>query len=113
MPSFCLCGRDGHRRVDRQEGNMAGSTKDAGVIAALVTRFESQRLPRLLELKKKVDRGKVLNDADLAFLEEVQQDSSEVKRLADRNPEYQDLFARAVGLYAEIVETALKNEQGH
>jgi hypothetical protein len=91
---------------------MAGSSKDAGVIGAIVTRFERQRLPRLLDLKKKVDRGAVLDDSELAFLEQVRQDSTEATRLADRNPEYQELFARAVSLYAEIIEAALKNEQG-
>jgi hypothetical protein len=91
---------------------MAGLTKDTGVIAALVVRFESQRLPRLLELKKKVDGGKSLDDADIRFLEEVQHDSSSVMHLIEQHPEYQDLFSRAAQLYAEIVETALKNEQG-
>jgi hypothetical protein len=91
---------------------MAGLTKDTGVIAALVVRFESQRLPRLLELKKKVDGGRSLDDADIRFLEQVQQDSSSARPLIEQHPEYQELFARAVQLYAEIVETALKNEQG-
>ena len=91
---------------------MAGLTKDTGVIAALVVRFESQRLPRLLELKKKVDGGKLLDDADIRFLEEVQQGASAAQPLIEQHPEYQNLFARAVQLYAEIVETALKNEQG-
>jgi hypothetical protein len=90
---------------------MAESSQDAGVIAALVTRFETQRLPRLIELKKKVDRGEPLGDDDLGLLEQVRDDSNHAKRLADRYPEYQELFARAVSLYAEIIDTALANEQ--
>jgi hypothetical protein len=91
---------------------MAGLKKDSGVIAALMMRFESQRLPRLLDLKNKVDGGKPLDEADIRFLDQVQQDANSAKRVIEQHPEYQDLFARAVQLYAEIVETALKNEKG-
>ena len=39
---------------------MKESADELGVIYALVERFEKQRLPRLLELKKRVDKGGVL-----------------------------------------------------
>ena len=90
---------------------MADSSKQSGIVAALVKRFETQRLPVALDLKEKVDRGERLGDWDMAFLEQVQQDSQQIKALVDKNPEYQELYARALRLYADIVEKALENER--
>jgi len=87
------------------------SEKDDGVISVLLQRLETQRLPRALALKEKVDRGEVLNEYDLAFLNKVFHDASQVKSLLDRHPEYQELVARLMHLYHEITDKALKNEQ--
>ena len=92
---------------------MAESTdKEAGVIQALVERLEKQRLPMALALKKKVDQGGLLNEADIAFLEEVFAGSAQLKPMLDTHPEWQDLAARMIGLYGEITAKALENEQG-
>ena len=88
------------------------SSKDDGVIAVLVKRFNEQRLPRVLRLKEKVDGGEKLDDHDIRFLEEVFKDANHVLPLGDRHPEYQDLMAKVIRLYREITEQALKNEQG-
>lgn len=90
---------------------MAESSKNAGVILALVERFQKERLPRALALKEKVDKGELLNEFDIAFLEEVFQDAERIKPLVDENPEWQALAARVVHLYKEITEKALENEQ--
>ena len=92
---------------------MAESTdKEAGVIQALVERLEKQRLPMALALKEKVDQGGLLNEADIAFLEEVFAGTAQLKPMLDTHPEWQDLAARMVGLYGEITAKALENEQG-
>ena len=90
---------------------MADTTKEAGVIQALVERFEKIRLPVALQLKEKVDRGEVLNDMDIAFLEEVFSDSRRIKPMIDAHPEWQEISARMVHLYKEITEKALENEK--
>jgi hypothetical protein len=90
---------------------MADSSKQAGVIQALVERFGKIRLPVALQLKEKVDRGEVLNDLDIAFLEEVLSDSRRIKPLVDAHPEWQDISARMAQLYREITEKALENEK--
>ena len=87
------------------------SSNDEGVIAVLVERFNKQRLPRVLKLKVKVDSGEKLDDHDITFLEEVFKDANKVALLADRHPEYHELMAKAIHLYREITEQALKNEQ--
>ena len=90
---------------------MYDSSKDAGLIAVLMERFEKHRLPRVLSMKEKVDQGGLLDDFDLAFLKEVLADAVEVKPLIDRHPEYQDLAARMMSLYKEITEKAMENEE--
>jgi hypothetical protein len=35
----------------------------------------------------------------------------QIKQLADKNPEYQKLYAKAVHMYHDITEQALKNEK--
>jgi hypothetical protein len=87
-------------------------SKEEGVIMALEERFEKQRLPRLLALKDKVDTGGVLDDPEIAFLEQVINDAMRSKSLMDRHPEWQEFCAYVVHLYEEITEKALKNEEG-
>ncbi len=88
------------------------NTKDQGVILALLKRFESQRLPRALKLKEKVDNGDVLSDHELSFINEVMEDAKTIQPLLDKHPEYTDLVTKAYSLYKEIVEKSLANQSG-
>lgn len=90
---------------------MTDPSRDAGVIQALVERLNSQRLPRALDMKDKVDAGARLDDFDLQFLETVFADAQAIRPLADRHPEYQALVARVVHLYKEILDKAMENEK--
>ena len=90
---------------------MNESSKDTGVATALLTRFTTQRFPKILALKEKVDRGERLDDFDLAFLHDVMDHAREVKPLVDRHPEYQEVYAQAISLYGEITGKALENEK--
>ena len=90
---------------------MIESSNEAGVIAVLVERFNTQRLPRALEIKVKVDAGETLSDFDLDFLGQVLADARQIQPLAARHPEYQELVARAIHLYREILDKAAENEK--
>ncbi len=90
---------------------MTESSNDAALIQVLVDRLEKIRLPIALELKEKVDRGEVLNDLEIEYLEEVLGDVNQVKPLLDRHPEWQELAARMTTLYSEITTKALENER--
>jgi len=90
---------------------MTDKSEDAGVIAVLVQRFESERLPRALDLKEKVDQGETLNDIDIAFLEQVLEDANKLGPLLERHDEYHKLVAQATSLYKEITDKALANEK--
>ena len=92
--------------------NQSQKAKDAGLLAVIVERMQEQRLPRALDLKAKVDQGGFLEDLDIEFLDKVFADTSELKPLLARHPEYNDLAARKMGLYREITTKALENEQG-
>jgi hypothetical protein len=90
---------------------MTESTKDTGIKLALIQRFETQRLPRALALKAQVDRGELLSEQDLAFLERVFADAQQIKSLVHKHPEWQPLAVRAMELYKQITDRALANER--
>ena len=83
---------------------------DAGVIHALLDRFNTQRLPRALGMKEKVERGETLEESEVKFLAETLADIRAMHPLLERHPEYEVLSAKALGLYKEITEKALANE---
>lgn len=90
---------------------MNDSSSEDGVVAALLQRFETFRLPRALDIKARVDNGERLNENDIAFLNRVFEDARHVQRLLDRHPEYETLVTRAIHLYNEITKKGLENEQ--
>jgi hypothetical protein len=90
---------------------MADASDDAALIQVLAERLETQRLPRALSLKDKVDQGETLAEFDIQFLEEVFHDAQRLRPLLDRHPEWQSLAAQLTHLYKEITEKALENEK--
>lgn len=82
-----------------------------GTAYVLLMRLNNERLPRALELKDTVDRGDRLSDYDKDYLKRVLSEAGEVRRAANKLPEYRDLVKRMQSLYEEIIRKALENEQ--
>ena len=90
---------------------MKKGSKDKGVIFMLLERFNKQRLPRALELKKRVDSGEQLNEFDRQLLKEVFSDANKIKQLVGRNPEYQEIYENAYNLWKGIIDKDLENQK--
>ena len=84
---------------------------ESGTIQVLLDRFNQQRLPQLLELKERVDRGEKLNELDIAHLQQAFSDSNQIKSIVDKHPELQSLVAKVIHLYKQISDKALENER--
>ena len=90
---------------------MSDISKDTGVLAVLAKRMVEERLPKALALKERVDRGEVLNDADIAFLERVIADAKNLGPIIDKDQRARDVAGRMISLYKEIMNKALENEK--
>jgi hypothetical protein len=90
---------------------MKGVSKDMGVVAVLAKRMVEERLPKALALKERIDRGGVLSDYDLRFLEQVLEDSNKIKPMVEKDPKALEVYGRMAELYREISAKALENEK--
>lgn len=90
---------------------MSDVSKDTGVIAVLAKPMVEERLPKALAMKERVDKGGLLNDLDLAFLEQIVADAGQVRPLMQKDPRVLEVAGRMVQLYKEITERALANEK--
>jgi hypothetical protein len=90
---------------------MDKDTRDTGTLEVLLQRLNEVRLPRLLEMKERVDAGEVLTDYDVEFLEQVLEDARSMQGLIKRHPEVQPLVAKVTTFYHEITTKAVENAQ--
>jgi hypothetical protein len=84
---------------------------DAATIHALLERLTQLRLPRVLAIKKRVDKGERLTDDDITFLKAAMEDAQDGQKYVARNPQFHALGAQIVQLYGEIVSRAVENEK--
>ena len=90
---------------------MVDDSMDAGTVQVLLERLNKYRLPRLLDLKARVDRGEKLGDEDITLMQEAMAGANQLTPLIRRNPEYAPLVAQVIGLYKETADMALENEK--
>lgn len=90
---------------------MNDPTQNIGVGIAILDRFTNFTLPRLLDLKQRVDEGARLEEWDIDFLREVLERAEDVHPFVTDDPVSQELYAKAIHLYHEITEQGLLNEQ--
>lgn len=90
---------------------MGGSDVETGIYVALLNRLRTQRLPRALDIKARVERGERLDEFDLKFLQEVFEEASAEQGQVAGHPELRQIIARMIHLYHEITAQALANEE--
>ena len=84
---------------------------ELGVVQALLDRLVKHRLPRLADIKQRVDAGQKLSDTDIEFLKDSLEDAKETSRHIVKHPELQALGSRVSTLYADIIRVATENER--
>jgi len=84
---------------------------DAGIIQALLARFEQQRLPYLLSLEKLCNTNHRLSNSDLDFLKIAIEDTTRIMPIVERNAEYFSLVTKIISLYLDITTQALQLEE--
>lgn len=90
---------------------MSQLAADINILTVLGERLVDYRLPRLEQLKARLDQGDVLSDYDIWFLKEALSDAQGNKALIERHPEVQEIVGSVLHLYKEIMDLALANEQ--
>ena len=87
------------------------SDKDRAVLSAVLNRFNSYRLPRVLAMRTRVLDGERLGETELQFLELLVRDMRKLRPLCESSPRYKSIYTQAVNLYAEVTAQALENER--
>ena len=76
---------------------------------AHIDNMAEQALPRLHDIKKKVDTGGKLSEVDILFMSQVTHYAQRSKLRIDRFPEWDKYIAEMLHLYREIVDKAIDN----
>jgi hypothetical protein len=93
------------------DATMSDPTDDTATLQALLDRLVKFRLPRTLDIKRRVDAGEPLSEADMAFLKLALEDADNGQKYIVRHPELHALGAQIVQLFDEIVRKATENEK--
>lgn len=91
---------------------MSDKKKDKLVIEALLSRFQTQRLTRILDIKNKVDKGEKLDKYEMMFLNEVFNDARQNEHYIElADDKLKLLCSKVLCLCKEITSKALENEK--
>ena len=86
------------------------ASAELGHILVLLNRFNTYRLPYARQLEAKVNRGELLSQYDLRFLQKVFEECAHARRLAEKHPRYENLVSQATSVYGDIMRKGLNNE---
>lgn len=90
---------------------MSDSEKDEGIMLVMLNRLNEVRLPRALAIKEQVDRGEPLGDSEIEFLDRVFEEAVANQSQWEKYPQMSEILSKMAGLYKEITEKALANEE--
>ena len=89
----------------------AGRSAELDVIAVLLDRFNTYRLPYARHLQTRVDRGELLSEYDMRWLNKVFAESAHACRLAKKHARYREPVGQAMSLFGEIIRKGVENER--
>ncbi len=69
---------------------MTYTEDELGKIETVLDRLVKFRLPRIMDIKQRVDAGETLNEFEIVFLEEALEDAERNKQFVDHHPEFQN-----------------------
>jgi hypothetical protein len=84
--------------------------KQTGIALALMDRLEQQRLPFIKALKEKVDKGEILNDFDIGFLNQVMSESNDVRAIISGNQDGMNVYEAVLSLYEDVIAKGMENQ---
>lgn len=90
---------------------MSVQINDIGIIQAILECFEKHHLPRVVEIKEKLDRGDILNEFDIEYMSEAIHDNCGLMPYLGRHPDYESLVSKVIHYYKSITDEALANER--
>ncbi|MGI9325186.1 MAG: hypothetical protein ACR2PZ_08215 [Pseudomonadales bacterium] len=90
---------------------MHSKEEDRATLTTVTDRFNKWRLPRALEIRKRLEKGETLTDTEIDFLHRVFESAEEIMPIIERNPEFQPLANKVIDLFHEITSLALENDQ--
>ncbi len=85
--------------------------REDGVSQAVIEDFVEHLLPRLMEIKAKVEAGEKLSEGDIEILDQAIDRPKKLGEFLEEHEQYKPLMAQVLNLYEEITEKALQNEQ--
>lgn len=89
---------------------MTNAQRDACIVSAMLRQLNSQRLPKLLAMKERLNRGELVDPEEIRYIHDCVRETLWVRHLCERHPDLRALCTRITSLYKEITERALHNE---
>jgi hypothetical protein len=84
---------------------------DTGIICVVLQHIGRQCLPRVIEIKEKLDQGETLNEFEIEYLSEALHDTRCLLPYLERHSEYMPLAIKVIHYYKLITDEALANEK--
>lgn len=84
---------------------------ELGIASSMIQDFYKNRLPRLFDIRARVNAGEVLSDFDIDYLNSTFRQSRGSSAFAETYPEYRKLVSQVLNLYNQITTVALENER--
>ena len=85
--------------------------RELGIVQAVLKDFNENKLPRVLDIKRRVDNGEKINSDDINLLDDLIEMSQGSEKFVEDHPDFAELIVRAADLYHYISSKALEIEK--